>query len=98
MTATALAMIAAYLMCSTAAEVRLLDPTEAEACSTIYMHVKLDFLPDVDMAHYQQMSASDRAEVNRRAYAAYVAWRVANPELVDEMEADARRQLATAGL
>jgi hypothetical protein len=98
MTPEALAMIAAYMMCSQAAEMRVLDPVEAEACSVIYMQVKLDFLSDVDMNTYQQMTAPERAEVSRRGYAALVAWRAANPDIVADLEAEAQHQLAEPGI
>ena len=88
-----LALIAYYFLCSEAADVRVLDRTEIETCTTIYTEVKLGFLPDVDMAAYQSMSAVERADVNQRGYAAYVAWRSDNAALVEEMEANARDQL-----
>ena len=96
MTPEALALITAYLMCSEAAEVRVLDRTEVETCTSIYMDVKLGFVPDVDANEYQLMSAVKRADVNQQGYAGYVAWRASNPDLVAEMEADARLRLAEA--
>lgn len=93
MTPEALALIATYLMCSEAAEVRVLDRTEIETCTTIYMDVKLGFVPEVSADEYNQMSAVERANVNQQGYAGYVAWRTSNPDLVAEMEADARRRL-----
>ena len=94
MTAEALALIASYFLCSEAAEVRVLDRAEVEACTSIYTEVKLGFLPEVNMAAYQSMNAAERAEVNQRGYAAYVAWRAENVDLVAEMEANARDQLS----
>ena len=96
MTAEALALIASYFLCSEAAEVRVLSRSEVDACSSIYTEVKLGFLPDVDLAAYQSMSAAERADVNRRGYAAYVVWRTENADLVAEMENDARDQLSGA--
>lgn len=90
----ALALIAAYLMCSETAETRLLDRAEVETCTSLYMEVKLGFVPDVGIAEYEDMSAAERADINQQGYAGYVAWRAANPDLVEEMEAEARRQLA----
>lgn len=95
MTAEALALIASYLLCSEAAEVRVLSHAEVETCTSIYTEVKLGFLTEVDMAAYQSMSAAERAEVNQRGYAAYVAWRAENVDLVAEMEANARDQLSS---
>lgn len=94
MTVEALALIASYFLCSEAAEVRVLSPSEVDACTSIYTEVKLGFLPDVDLAAYQSMSAVERADVNRRGYAAYVTWRAENVDLVAEMEASARDQLS----
>ena len=96
MTPEALAIIAAYLMCSEAAETRLLDRAEVEACTSLYMEVNLGFVPDVGVEEYDNMSATERAEINQQGYDGYVAWRVANPELVEQMEADAGQQLAAA--
>ena len=95
MTAEALALIASYFLCSEAAEVRVLSPSEVEACTSIYTEVKLGFLPDVDLAAYQSMSAVERAEVNRRGYAAYVTWQAENADLVAELEASAKDQLSS---
>ena len=94
MTAEALAVIATYLLCSEAAEVRVLDRAEVEACTTIYTEVKLGFLHDVDLAAYESMSAAERAGVNQRGYAAYVAWRTKNPDLVAQLESSARDLLS----
>lgn len=94
MTLEALALIVAYLMCSEAAETRLLDRSEIETCTSLYMEVKLGFVPDVGVEEYESMSAAERAEINQQGYAGYVAWRASNPELVTEMEAEAQRQLA----
>ncbi len=94
MTAEALALIASYFLCSEAAEVRVLSRAEVDTCTSIYTEVKLGFLPDVDLAVYQSMSATERAAVNRRGYAAFVAWRAENADLVAEMEANAREQLS----
>ena len=94
MTAEALALIASYFLCSEAAEVRVLSRAEVDTCTSIYTEVKLGFLPDIDLAEYQSMSATARAEVNQRGYAAYVEWRAENVDLVSEMEANAREQLS----
>ena len=96
MTAETLALISSYFLCSEAAETRLLDRAEVEACTSTYTAVKLSFLSDVDPTDYAAMTAVERAEVNQRGYAAYVSWRAANPTLVSEMEADARHQLSTS--
>lgn len=95
MTAEALALIASYFLCSEAADVRVLSRTEVDTCTSIYTEVKLGFMPNIDMAAYQSMSAVERAEVNRHGYAAYVVWQAENVDLVAEMKAYARDQLSS---
>ncbi|WP_299164859.1 hypothetical protein [uncultured Tateyamaria sp.] len=94
MTAETLALIAAYFLCSEAAEVRVLPPAEAAACVDIYTDVKLSFVDGVDRNGYHDLSTTERADVNRTGYAGYLAWRTQNPNLVDQMERDAREQIA----
>jgi hypothetical protein len=93
MTPETLALITAYFVCSATAEERVLTRTEVETCSTLYMDTKLSFLPEVDPAAYAAMTTEQRAKVNQLGYAAYVAWRTANPDLVAEMEAEAMAQI-----
>lgn len=90
MTPETLALITAYFICSATAEERVLTRTEIETCTALYMDTKLSFLPDVDAAAYAAMTTEQQAKVNQLGYAAYVAWRAANPELVAEMEAKSR--------
>ncbi|MEO1638658.1 MAG: hypothetical protein AAFU41_05365 [Pseudomonadota bacterium] len=90
MTTETLALIAAYLMCSEAAEVRVLNASEIESCTSIYMQVKLSFVPDIQVYDYQRAAATERATLNQQGYAGYLAWRVSNPDLVQDMEANAR--------
>ena len=89
----ALALIASYFLCSEAAKVQLLEPHEIDACTITYTEVKLSFVEGSDYSAFQRMDAEDRALVNQRGYLGYVDWREANPELVEEMEAEARRKL-----
>lgn len=97
MTAETLALIAAYFLCSEAAEVTVLPPAEAAACVDTYTEVKLSFVDGVDRDDYDALSASERAEVNRMGYAGYVAWRDQNATLVDQLERDAQDQITTEG-
>ncbi|WP_299855287.1 hypothetical protein [uncultured Roseobacter sp.] len=94
MTAETLALIAAYFLCSEAAEVRVLPPAEAAACVDIYTDVKLSFVDGVDRDGYDGLSTPERAEVNRIGYAGYVAWRARNPALVAQMKRDAQKLIA----
>lgn len=98
MTPETLALIAAYFFCSEAAEVRVLDRSEVAACVETYNEVKLSFVPNIDMAQFQAMDASRRAEVNLLGYAAFSEWRSENAELVSEMKAEARSVLALSGV
>lgn len=93
MTAETLALIAAYFLCSEAAEIRVLPPTEAAACVDTYTDVKLSFVDGLDRDDYHALSASERAELNRMGYAAYRAWRAENPALVEQLERDAHDQI-----
>ncbi|WP_299893227.1 hypothetical protein [uncultured Ruegeria sp.] len=90
MTPETLALIATYLMCSEAAEIRVLDRSEVKNCTSIYMQVKLSFVPDFHIEDYRRATATERAALNQQGYASFLAWRVSNPDLVKEMEADAR--------
>lgn len=94
MTPETIAIITAYFVCSAAAEERVLTRTEVETCSALYMDTKLSFLPEVDAAAFAAMTTEQRAETNRKGYAAYVAWKAANPALVADMEAKARSAAA----
>ncbi|MEO1140273.1 MAG: hypothetical protein AAFW87_12540 [Pseudomonadota bacterium] len=90
MTHETLALIATYLMCSEAAEVRMLDRSEIQRCTSIYMQVKLSFVPEFHIEDYHSATATERATLNQHGYAGFLAWRASNPGLVQEMEADAK--------
>ena len=90
MTLETLALIAAYLMCSEAAEIRVLDRTEIDRCMSIYTQVKLSFVPDFRGDDYNSATAPERAALNQQGYAGFLEWRASNPDLVQEMEADAK--------
>lgn len=80
-----LALIASYLICAEAAEVRLLDKTEVETCTSIYTEVKLSFVPEIGFDEYHMMSAAERAEVNSQGYAEFSTWRAANLDLMADL-------------
>lgn len=94
MTPETLALITAYFVCSATAEERVLTQTEATTCATLYLETKLSFMPNFDLSTYRALSTKERANVNMQAYAAYLAWRAANPKLVADLEAEARAQVA----
>ncbi len=90
MTSATLALIASYFMCSEASEVRVLDYSEMERCTSTYLQVKLSFVPDFHVDDYYSATAAERAALNQHGYAGFLAWRASNPDLVQEMEADAK--------
>ena len=90
MTTETLALITTYLMCSEAAEVRVLNASEIESCTSIYTQVKLSFVPDIQVYDYQRATVAERATLNQQGYAGYLAWRASNPDLVQDMESNAR--------
>lgn len=97
MTAETLALIAAYFLCSEVAEIRVLPPAEAADCVDTYTDVKLSFVDGVDRDDYNALSAVERAQVNRKGYASYLAWMADNPALVDQLKREAQAQIATSG-
>ena len=97
LTADIVALITAYFLCSETAAVRRMETSEVDICAAMYQSLKLSFLPGVGDADFNGLSASERSAVNRQAYAAYVAWRAANPRLVAEMEEDARDTVEASG-
>ena len=96
MTPETLALIASYFLCSEAAEVRVLSHAEVETCTATYRQVKLSFV-ELRTEEFEAMSATERAEVNRQGYAAYVDWRATHPELVAQMEAEAKASVMASG-
>lgn len=72
--------LALYSECARAAESRILSYAEALACSHAFLALKLSFLPDITPGQYRDMTAAERADVNRRGYLAYRAWMDASPE------------------
>jgi hypothetical protein len=73
--------LAVYIRCSDVAAERLLSFEEAQICGLTFLRIKLSFLPDVDIERYRGMSAAQKAEANRRGYAAYRAWLAASSVL-----------------
>ena len=94
MTAESLALIAAYFLCSETAETRVLNQAEAVACVDTYTDVKLLFVDGVARDDYDALTTQEQFEVNQAGYLAYMAWKVANPDLVKKLERDAQAQIA----
>ena len=70
-------LLAQYETCSKEAESRVLTFDEATACSAHYLRLKLSFLPDMDAVAFEALPIAERWEVQKRGYAALVAWREA---------------------
>jgi len=67
-----------------------LSAQEFHTCSAIYQEIKLAFVPDVDTQRYIQMTAEDRARVNREGFQQFYQWRQDNPATVNHLERVAR--------
>lgn len=63
-----------YSQCSDAAEVRRLSRDEVDACSFVFLKLKLSFLNGVTVERYATMKPSLRATANRKGYDSYRAW------------------------
>lgn len=83
-------LLAAYFLCNATAELRMLEAYEAQQCLAWQTAIKVELLPDVSPESYEALTLTERADVGRRGYQAYLAWKVQNPELVADLEAQAR--------
>lgn len=63
---------------------------EAQQCLAWQTEIKIELLPHVSPADYAGMSAGERAVVGREGYQAYLTWKAENPDLVVQLEKDAR--------
>lgn len=64
MTAEALALTAAYFLCSETAEIRVLNKAEAVACVDTYTDVKLLFVDGETRDEYDALTTREQVEVN----------------------------------
>ena len=83
-----LTLLAFTYLCNGTAEVRLLAPPEAAACTSAYEGVKRHFYPEFEVA---PLGSPERIAQNATAYAGFKAWEADNAALVATMRADARR-------
>ena len=90
MTSELTALIILHFACANISAERPLSAQEFHTCSAIYQEIKLAFVPDVDTQRYIQMTAEDRARVNREGFQQFYRWRQDNPATVDHLERVAR--------
>ena len=63
-----------YLLCSENATKQILSRNEVEACSDLYLAIKLSFLDGVTMDRYFDMPPKTKAVANDKGYASFRAW------------------------
>lgn len=90
MTAEFLSLVAAFFLCNAEAEVRVLSAAEAHQCLGYQTAIKIALVNDVTTDDYAAMTTAERAEFGRLGYQVYLEWKAGNPDLVREMEAEAR--------
>ncbi|MEM0989164.1 MAG: hypothetical protein AAGK00_09810 [Pseudomonadota bacterium] len=83
-------LLAAMFICNAVAEVRILSVDEAQECLRHQTALKIALLDDLSMDDYAAMITAEQAEIGRKGYQVYLAWKDANPDLVDRFEAEAR--------
>lgn len=88
-----LAALAFTYLCNSTAEVRLVSPDEARACTSAYELVKRHFYPSFEVA---AIGTPERQAQNAAAYLAFKRWETDNATLVAQMQATARRQARDA--
>ncbi len=71
-------LLAEYLACSDLAAVHVLPSYVARHCADVYLALKLSFLPDVDLASFQEMTFERRWDAEKLGYAALRKWKEAN--------------------
>ena len=90
MTAEFMNFVAAFFLCNAEAEIRVLPPHEAQQCIGYQTAIKIELLEDVSPDSYAVMTTAERADFGRRGYQAYLEWKAENPDLVRELETEAR--------
>ena len=90
-----ISLVVAYFLCSARAETQMLGPDEARHCATTYASIKLELVPHSDRVAYAASSPAEQARIMREGYAAYRAWLSANPDLIRELQGQARAKAVT---
>jgi hypothetical protein len=83
-----------YLECSVAAEVGLLAFDEAAFCSTVFMKVKLSFLPDVDLDRFNSLQPHEKFAIDHLGYKLYLDWKEQNAKEFDALISEIRSSQA----
>jgi hypothetical protein len=80
----------AYLECSVAAEARLLGFDEATFCSTVFMQIKLSFVPDIDLDTFNGLQPTEKSALDRLGYQRYLDWKERNTTRIDALMTEIR--------
>jgi hypothetical protein len=83
-----------YLECSVAAEVRLLGFDEVILCSTVFMRIKLSFVPDIDLDTFNGLLPMEKSAVDRLGYGRYLDWKHRNAAEIDALMTEIRASQA----
>jgi hypothetical protein len=83
-----------YLECSVASEVGLLGFDEAALCSTVFMKIKLSFLPDVDLDTFNTLEPTEKSAFDRLGYRLYLDWKDEHADEIDALMTEIRSSQA----
>jgi predicted ATP-dependent protease len=72
------------------AEAGLLGFDEAAFCSTVFMKIKLSFVPDIDLDTFNSLEPAEKSAINRLGYRLYLDWKEANADEFDALLAEVR--------
>ncbi|MEM6464614.1 MAG: hypothetical protein AAF724_22160 [Pseudomonadota bacterium] len=79
-------LLLTHFICNAQAAVQPVSPEEALRCSRNFETLKFYLHPQMTSAEAAKMSSAQRAKKSVEAYAFYVAWKKANPELVAHLK------------
>ncbi len=83
-----------YLECSEASNVRLLGFDEAAFCSTVFLRIKLSFVPDIDLDTFNSLSPTEKSVVDRHSYRLYLDWKEQHADEIDALLTEIRSSQA----
>lgn len=84
-----LPLLSLYYLCDLAAAERWMNKEEVDRCMANYNELKLEFIDETPAP----LGTPERAAQNLLGYRGLKAWEAANPELVEELRAEARLRL-----
>lgn len=79
-----------YLECSEASNVQLLGFNEAAFCSTVFMRIKLSFVPDIDLDTFNSLSPTEKTALDRHSYRLYLDWKEQHADEIDALLTEIR--------